>query len=208
MQELFSFPQLPLELSCLIHTFVVAQLKREMAEEIDFVLSKLSALSTETRAESAMLGYLRQILTLLHKYEDIWSERPNGKTRNGLKELISIFERIASADIKVRLASRLMKTILDHGVVIGDAVGKIRIPPKYTATPKDEVIADRNRFKNRFGDLLESVVELQEEIKFVEEVKEFAESFKDKPQDAFAKINELNKKVQETDVNVNIVANE
>lgn len=66
-----------------------------------FVQNALAALMSETPAERRMEENTNRILKILNQYLKLWMRRPNTMTRRKLREVIVVFQDMASPLLKV-----------------------------------------------------------------------------------------------------------
>ena len=72
-----------------------------MEQTLTFVQNALAALMSETPAERRMEENTNRILKILNQYLKLWMRRPNTMTRRKLREVIVVFQDMASPLLKV-----------------------------------------------------------------------------------------------------------
>lgn len=152
-------------------------------------------------SEAEMKNYLCQVFTIVGKYENIWCSRPPTATRDRLKRLKSILGTAASMKLNVPLGVCIGHLLTKEKLSMKEDALNLITSPRYKPIP-DEVIRDRNIFKNRFCDLLESLIELQKEDKWISQAKAFFKDMNEK--DIMDELEKMKKELQGADLYQNV----
>ncbi|MDB4352840.1 hypothetical protein OAA60_05375 [Porticoccaceae bacterium] len=136
------------------------------------ITSKLfDQIKVEQEVDEFVKEKVIKIVSILKKYCDIWETQTRGKTLGNLSKLKRFFMQTTDRNKRnTRYGYAMSIDILSWNMSCQNALWLIRMPKRFLANDdgslRNELIADRNIFKNNFRDLLEAVSEMDKDNKF------------------------------------------